>query len=86
MGGGVERMLECDHPQIRGAERGLGAIELLLSLIHHFLGLKSFLHKIGGAIVLLLSKQRLRLLLLHIGFGFLDRPACLLDLRLRLFQ
>ena len=83
--GGVERVLEFDNPQICGAEGGLGAIELL-PLIHYFLGLKSFLHQIGGAIVFLLSKQRLRLLLLHIGFRFLDRAACLLDLRLRLFQ
>jgi hypothetical protein len=42
VGGGVERVLEFDDPQICSVERGLGTIELLLPLIHHFLGLKSF--------------------------------------------
>ena len=44
------------------------------------------MHESGSAIVFLLRKQHLRLLLLLVGFRFLDRAACLLDLRLRLFQ
>ena len=43
MGSGVERTLEFDHPQLRGAERCLGPVQLLLSLVHDFLGLESLL-------------------------------------------
>ena len=73
--GGVERMLELDHPQVCGVERRVGAIELLLPLIHHFLGLKAFLHQDGGAVEFLLRQQRLRFLLRHIGVRFVDRAA-----------
>jgi hypothetical protein len=86
MGSGIKRVLEFDDPQICSVERRFSAIELLLPLIQHFLGLKPLLHEISGAIVFLPSEQRLRLLLLHIGFRFIDRPARLFDLRLCLFQ
>ena len=82
MGRGVERMLKRDHPQLRGAERCLGPVRLLLSLVHDFLGLEPFFRQIGGAVVLLLCQQHLTFLLGNVSVGFLDRPLRLADLGL----
>ena len=86
MSGGIERMLEFDHPHRRCIKRGVGAVQLLLPLIQDFLGLEPFLHQSDGAVDFLLREQDLGFLLRHIGVCFVDRAVCLPDLGFRFLQ
>ena len=68
-----ERVLGFGHPGLCGFQGRIGAVQLLLTLVLHFLGLGAPLYEVGGAIEFLLRQQHLAGLLDDVGIGFFDR-------------